>query len=114
MARAERIWIHRASPANQKQNSRYLFSTPERVHALPFVHFPLNNRAVCYMALANMALLKETHAATPVLSGRGSTRLAPHESGVIEIFVRLSRVLGQPRSLGEIYGLLFISPRPLA
>jgi DNA-binding transcriptional regulator GbsR (MarR family) len=36
------------------------------------------------------------------------------EIEVIELFVLLSRVLGQPRSLGEIYGLLFISSRPLA
>jgi DNA-binding transcriptional regulator GbsR (MarR family) len=41
-------------------------------------------------------------------------RLQPVEIEVIQLFVQLSRVLGQPRSLGEIYGLLFISPRPLA
>ena len=41
-------------------------------------------------------------------------RLQPVEIEVIQLFVDLSRVLGQPRSLGEIYGLLFISPRPLA
>ena len=41
-------------------------------------------------------------------------RLQPVEIEVIQIFVQLSRVLGQPRSLGEIYGLLFISLRPLA
>lgn len=40
--------------------------------------------------------------------------LSPIEVEVIHLFVRLSRMLGQPRSLGEIYGLLFISPRPLA
>lgn len=33
---------------------------------------------------------------------------------VIEYFVDGVRVLGLPRSLGEIYGLLFISPAPLA
>ena len=36
------------------------------------------------------------------------------ETEVIELFVQLSRLLGQPRSLAEIYGLLFISARPLA
>lgn len=36
------------------------------------------------------------------------------ESEVIGLFVQLSHVLAQPRSLAEIYGLLFISPNPLA
>jgi len=36
------------------------------------------------------------------------------EREVIEHFVEISRALGQPRSLAEIYGLLFISPEPLA
>lgn len=33
---------------------------------------------------------------------------------MISIFVQMTQVLGLPRSLGEIYGLLFASPRPLA
>jgi len=33
---------------------------------------------------------------------------------VVDFFVDGVRVLGLPRSLGEIYGLLFISPEPLA
>ena len=41
-------------------------------------------------------------------------RLTPLETEIIDFFVQLSRVLGQPRSLAEIYGLLFISGRPLA
>ncbi len=41
-------------------------------------------------------------------------RLNAVETEVIEAFVQLSRVLGQPRSLGEIYGLLYISAKPLA
>jgi DNA-binding transcriptional regulator GbsR (MarR family) len=36
------------------------------------------------------------------------------ETEIIDLFVQLSRLLGQPRSLAEIYGLLFISARPLA
>ena len=35
------------------------------------------------------------------------------EAEVIGLFVQFSRVLGQPRSIAEIYGLLFISARPL-
>ncbi len=40
--------------------------------------------------------------------------LSPLETEIIDIFVQLSRLLGQPRSLAEIYGLLFISARPLS
>jgi DNA-binding transcriptional regulator GbsR (MarR family) len=36
------------------------------------------------------------------------------ELQVIQVFVDGVRVLGLPRSLGELYGLLFISPEPLA
>jgi HTH-type transcriptional regulator, glycine betaine synthesis regulator len=43
-----------------------------------------------------------------------ATRLDPLQIEVIDLFVQLSRLLGQPRSLAEIYGLLFISARPLA
>ena len=43
-----------------------------------------------------------------------AVRLDPLQTEVIEFFVELSRLLGQPRSLAEIYGLLFISARPLA
>ena len=35
------------------------------------------------------------------------------EQEVIGFFVRLMGVSGQPKSVGEIYGLLFISPEPL-
>src|SRR5438876_12324214 len=40
--------------------------------------------------------------------------LNPLETEIIDLFVQVSRLLGQPRSLAEIYGLLFISARPLA
>jgi DNA-binding transcriptional regulator GbsR (MarR family) len=36
------------------------------------------------------------------------------ETEIIDLFVQISRLLGQPRSFAEIYGLLFISARPLA
>src|SRR5277367_151236 len=39
--------------------------------------------------------------------------LNPVEIEVIQLFVQFSRALGQPRSLAEIYGLLFISHEPL-
>ncbi|WP_367870095.1 GbsR/MarR family transcriptional regulator [Luteolibacter sp. Populi] len=40
--------------------------------------------------------------------------LGPIETQVIQVFVDGVKVLGLPRSIGEIYGLLFISPEPLA
>ena len=59
-------------------------------------------------------LLRELRAArsTPLV-----VKLPPFrtdvEREVIAHFVDLSRALGQPRSYAELYGLLFISPRPL-
>lgn len=47
----------------------------------------------------------------PTRAGDASVAL---EREVIQRFVDITRTLGQPRSLAEIYGLLFISPRPLA
>jgi DNA-binding transcriptional regulator GbsR (MarR family) len=40
--------------------------------------------------------------------------LSEVEQGVLELFVDGVRVLGLPRSVGEIYGLLFVSRAPLA
>jgi DNA-binding transcriptional regulator GbsR (MarR family) len=45
---------------------------------------------------------------------RSAARLSPLETEVIDLFVQLSRAIGQPKSLGEIYGLLFISAQPMA
>ncbi len=47
----------------------------------------------------------------PLSDLRGSASSV--ESEVIGLFVELSRLLGQPRSYAEIYGLLFISPGAL-
>jgi HTH-type transcriptional regulator, glycine betaine synthesis regulator len=45
----------------------------------------------------------------------GSTpNLSPLELQVVAVFVDGVRVLGLPRSIGEIYGLLFISRSPLS
>jgi DNA-binding transcriptional regulator GbsR (MarR family) len=40
--------------------------------------------------------------------------LSPVEVEIIQIFTIAAQLLGQPRSVAEIYGLLFISPQPLA
>src|SRR6059036_3718107 len=54
----------------------------------------------------------------PTGNGRPEAKSAlplnPLETEIIDLFVQLSRMFGQPRSLAEIYGLLFISARPLA
>ena len=39
--------------------------------------------------------------------------LGPIEMEAIEMFINFFRLLGLPKSIGEIYGLLFVSPRPL-
>ena len=45
--------------------------------------------------------------------GVKSARLNPVEVEIIHLFVQLSRALGQPPSMAEIYGLLFISSKPM-
>lgn len=40
--------------------------------------------------------------------------LTPMETEVIDFFVALAGLIGQPRSIAEIYGLLFISREPLS
>lgn len=40
--------------------------------------------------------------------------LSPLESQVVDVFVDGVKVLGLPKSLGEIYGLLFVSPVALS
>jgi len=58
--------------------------------------------------------LAEKPAGKVVREPTTALRLNPLETEIIDLFVQLSRLLGQPRSLAEIYGLLFISARPLA
>ena len=36
------------------------------------------------------------------------------EAEIIAIFVQMAQALGAPRSLGEIYGLLYATPQPLS
>jgi DNA-binding transcriptional regulator GbsR (MarR family) len=44
----------------------------------------------------------------------GAAGLSTGEREIIAIFVQMTQALGAPRSLGEIYGLLFATPQPLA
>ena len=42
-----------------------------------------------------------------------AAELSELEKEVVEIFVRIAGVLSLPRSVGELYGVLFISPEPM-
>ncbi len=42
-----------------------------------------------------------------------SPKLNLAEAEMVELFVNLSKVLGQPKSIAEIYGVLFVSEQPL-
>jgi len=46
------------------------------------------------------------------MEGGGKSPLTPIEAQFIELFVAVTEVLGVPRSLGEIYGVIFASPQP--
>jgi HTH-type transcriptional regulator, glycine betaine synthesis regulator len=39
--------------------------------------------------------------------------LSPLEVEAIDLFISFVRIFGLPKSIGEIYGLLFVAPRPL-
>lgn len=41
-------------------------------------------------------------------------RLSELEVEAIEMFINFLKLIGLPKSVGEIYGLLFVAPRPLA
>jgi DNA-binding transcriptional regulator GbsR (MarR family) len=49
----------------------------------------------------------------PHTSESPAAALAPWETSVVEIFVRAASLIGLPRSIGEIYGLLFCAHQPM-
>ncbi|MDZ4744202.1 MAG: hypothetical protein SGI98_12400 [Verrucomicrobiota bacterium] len=51
---------------------------------------------------------------TPPPVERARIALSDLEKEVVEVFVKLAQVAALPKSLGEIYGLLYISKDPLA
>lgn len=53
---------------------------------------------------------ESSHADRSTVKGGG---LGLIEMEAIEMFINFFRLLGLPKSIGEIYGLLFVSPRPL-
>lgn len=50
---------------------------------------------------------------TPGTGQDDRPQIQPVQAEVIEVFVRLARIVGQPKSVGEIYGLLYINRQPL-
>lgn len=46
-------------------------------------------------------------------SSEAESPLAEWEIAMIDVFVRAAGLIGLPRSIGEIYGLLYCSPEPL-
>jgi DNA-binding transcriptional regulator GbsR (MarR family) len=52
----------------------------------------------------------------PVSLEAGAEKVALTELEVeaIEMFINFLRLIGLPKSVGEIYGLLFVAPRPMA
>lgn len=45
---------------------------------------------------------------------QAAVRLSELEVEAIDMFINFLRLIGLPKSVGEIYGLLFVSPQPLA
>ena len=41
-------------------------------------------------------------------------RLSELDIEAIEMFISFFKLIGLPKSVGEIYGLLFVAPRPLS
>jgi len=79
------------------------------------------NRSICLEQAGEPATLRATVTGNKEKIRERHQKSASSERGlnsleteVIELFVRISSLFGQPRSMAEIYGLLFISERPLA
>jgi len=92
------------------QNDRGEAGNLERARLCSFC-IEQNNLLVilCQVAKALTARLEKVGRTTGSVSP-----LEPVEIEVIQLFVQFSRALGQPRSVAEIYGLLFVSHQPLA
>lgn len=51
---------------------------------------------------------------TPMHAAKSSPALEELELEAIELFINFLRLIGLPKSVGEIYGLLFVAPKPMA
>ena len=52
--------------------------------------------------------------ASPLAEAREEVRLGELEVEAIEMFINFLRLIGLPKSIGEIYGLLGVAPKPMA
>lgn len=50
---------------------------------------------------------------TPLPAAVTASTLTPLEVEAIDLFISFVRLLGMPKSIGELYGLLFVSPEAL-
>lgn len=67
---------------------------------------------MCYCAGVEVDFTRKT--SDSVKAPGGTQRIKPVEVEVIQLFVQFAGVLGQPRSVAEIYGMLFVSEKPLS
>ncbi|MBJ7390973.1 MAG: hypothetical protein JHC85_05355 [Chthoniobacterales bacterium] len=51
---------------------------------------------------------------SPLAQAREEVRLGELEVEAIEMFINFLRLIGLPKSVGKIYGLLFVAPKPMA
>jgi len=50
----------------------------------------------------------------PLAAEQAEAHLSELEVEAIEMFINFLKLMGLPKSVGEIYGLLFVAPKPLA
>ena len=64
----------------------------------------------------SLQTLPEQHASRAESAGtaKGTGLLSDVQLDIIDICVRASQAMGIPRSIGEIFGLIFSSPRPVS
>ncbi|MDZ4815020.1 MAG: hypothetical protein SGI71_01990 [Verrucomicrobiota bacterium] len=81
---------------------------PGRIHAIIFCSKKLEQfelRVYPLFIMLVQAISREDKQAAP---------LSPLDIEAIEVFVRMVSVLGLPKSVGELYGLIFVTPEPMA
>lgn len=64
--------------------------------------------------LSFMALATTDHPNSPPADTQPTAGLTALEAEAVELFVGLAQVVGLPKSIGQIYGLLYISHVPLS
>jgi len=63
--------------------------------------------------MKSMETVLANNTETPLKTNTAVLQLKPAEVEVIHLFIQFAGALGQPRSVAEIYGLLFASEKPL-